>query len=114
MLRTPVKETRDMEENEQKDGFEGPWYAHPPMLNALVAGLLVGLGFGLGHLGLIPGLAEISIFVVAILVGGIHWMREGVETVVREREIGIDILMFAATLGSAILGLWDEASFLVF
>lgn len=31
-----------------------------------------------------------------------------------EREIGIEILMIAATIGSAILGMWDEAAFLVF
>jgi Cd2+/Zn2+-exporting ATPase len=103
-----------MEERDNEDGFEGPWYAYPPLRNALMAGLLVGLGFGLGHLGLIPGLAEIAIFVVAILLGGYHWMREGIEELVKEREISIDILMIIATVGSAILRLWDEAAFLVF
>lgn len=103
-----------MEEREREEGFEGKFYAHPPMRNALIAGSLVGLGFGLGHLGLIPGLAEISLFLVAILVGGYHWMREGIQKIFKEKEIGIDILMIAATVGSAFLGLWDEAAFLVF
>jgi Cd2+/Zn2+-exporting ATPase len=37
-----------------------------------------------------------------------------VEALVRERVVGIDLLMLAATVGSGILGLWDEAAFLVF
>lgn len=94
--------------------FEGKWYAHPPMRNALIAGLLTGTAFGLGHLGFIPHLAEILIYVVAILLGGYHWSREGTEELLGEKEIGIEILMMAATLGSAILGMWNEAAFLVF
>ena len=65
-------------------------------------------------LGFIPSIAEISIYVVAILLGGYHWSREGIEGVNEEKEIGIEILMMAATIGSAILGMWDEAAFLVF
>jgi Cd2+/Zn2+-exporting ATPase len=103
-----------MKEQEKGEGFEGKWYKHPPMRHALIAGFLVGLGFGLGHLGLIPWPAEIAFFLIAILLGGYHWMREGIEGLVKEKEIGIDILMIAATIGSAILGLWDEAAILVF
>ena len=47
------------------------------------------------------------------LIGGYHWAREGLEELVTERAIGIEILMLAATLGSIVLGLWDEAAFLV-
>ncbi len=94
--------------------FEGKWYAHPPMRNALISGLLTGVAFGLTHLGLISSIVEISIYAVAILLGCYHWSREGIEEFVEEKEIGIEILMMAATIGSAILGMWDEAAFLVF
>ena len=103
-----------MTRDERKEIFEGKWYTHPPMRNALIAGLLTGVAFGLAHLGIIPNLAETVIYAVAILLGGYHWSREGIEEFVREREIGIEILMMAATVGSAILGMWDEAAFLVF
>lgn len=99
---------------EKEDVFEGKWYTHPPMRNALLSGLLTGVAFGLGHLGIIPSIAEISIYVVAILLGGYHWSREGIEELIEEKEIGIEILMMSATVGSAILGMWDEAAFLVF
>lgn len=103
-----------MKDNKKEEGFEGKWYAHPPMRNALISGLLTGIAFVLGHLGFIPSIAEISIYVVAILLGGYHWSREGIEELIEEKEIGIEILMMAATIGSAILGMWDEAAFLVF
>ncbi|MFQ5826344.1 MAG: HAD-IC family P-type ATPase, partial [Dehalococcoidia bacterium] len=103
-----------MGNNEKEEIFEGTWYAHPPMRNALIAGLLTGTAFGLRHLGFIPPLAEISIYIIAIVLGGYYWSREGIEKLFEDREIGIEFLMMAATIGAAILGMWDEAAFLVF
>ena len=103
-----------MKNRKKEETFEGKWYAHPPMRNALMAGLLTGVAFGLAHLGVIPSLVETGIYIVAIPLGGYHWSREGIEELLKEREIGIKILMMAATIGSAILGMWDEAAFLVF
>lgn len=101
------------EETEKETIFEGKWYTHPPMRNALIAGLLIGIATGLGYFGFIPSIAEILIYIIAIILGGYHWGREGIEELIEEREIGIEILMMAATIGSAILGMWDEAAFLV-
>ncbi len=97
-----------------KEAFEGSWYAHPPMRNALIAGGLTTLAFASAHLRLVPSFIEILLYVVAIFIGGYHWIREGLEELIKEREIGIEILMLAATIGSAVLGMWDEAAFLVF
>ncbi len=99
---------------EKEEIFEEKWYAHPPMRNALISGLFAGTAFGLFHLGIISSIAEIAIYAGAILIGGYHWVREGIEEFIEEKEIGIEILMMAATIGSAILGMWDEAAFLVF
>ncbi|MBW2048219.1 MAG: cadmium-translocating P-type ATPase [Deltaproteobacteria bacterium] len=102
-----------MKEEVRVEGFEGPWWRHPPMRNALAAGVLTGTAFVLGHFGTIGPFVEIPVYVIAILLGGYHWAREGIEELVEEREIGIEILMIAATVGSAVLGMWDEAAFLV-
>jgi Cd2+/Zn2+-exporting ATPase len=51
---------------------------------------------------------------VAIPIGAYHWAREGLEELIEEREVGIEILMLAATAGAGALGLWDEAAALVF
>lgn len=94
--------------------FEGSWYQHPPMRNALIAGGLATISFALTHLKIMPSSLEIGVYVLAICIGGFHWIREGLEELIREWEIGIEILMIAATIGSALLGMWDEAAFLVF
>jgi len=109
-----MKEKCGCKREEREEIFEGKWYAHPPMRNALIAGLLTGTAFLLAHLGVIPSPVEISIYVIAILLGGYHWSREGIEELIEEKEVGIEILMMAATIGSAILGMWEEAAFLVF
>jgi len=96
------------------DGFDGPWWRYPPLRNALLSGLIAGTGFALAHLGLIPERIENVIYWFAIPLGGWHWTREGIEKLIAEREIGIEILMIAATVGSGLLGLWDEAAALVF
>jgi heavy metal translocating P-type ATPase len=100
-------------ENHQ-DGFEGQWWEYPILRNALMAGVLAGVGFVLAHAGFISEQVELAFYFVAIPLGGYHWAREAVEELFTEGEIGIDLLMLAATVGSGLLGLWDEAAFLVF
>lgn len=104
--------TKKCEEGD--DGaYEGVWYGHPPLRNALIAALLAGTGFILGHLGIIPAEIENLLFLIAIPIGAYHWTREGIEELISEHEIGIEILMIGATLGAIVLGLWDEAAALV-
>ncbi len=100
--------------NDHKEAFDGKWYSHPVMRNALIAGGLTTLSFASAHLRFTPPLIEILLYIAAIFIGGYHWIREGLEELIKEREIGIEILMMAATVGSVILGMWDEAAFLVF
>jgi Cd2+/Zn2+-exporting ATPase len=104
----------EMKNKEKEEIFERKWYAHPPLRNVLLAGVFLGIAFGLAYLGIIPSAVEITFYVIAILLGGYYWGREGIEELFEEKEIGIEILMMVATVGSAILGLWDEAAFLVF
>lgn len=97
-----------------KSEFEGSWYQHPVMRNALIAGGIAVGAYILRHTGLIAEIVEICFYLVAIVVGGKHWFLEGIEDLLKKREIGIEMLMSAAAIGSAILGMWDEAAFLVF
>ena len=96
-----------------EDGFSGPWWRFPPFRNALASGLLAGVAYLVAHLGLIGKGGEIALYLLAMLVGGYYWVREGIEELVHERIVGIDILMLAAAIGSAMLGLWEEAAALV-
>ncbi len=100
--------------NEKAATFTGKWYAHPLMRNALIAGMFTGGAFGLAQFGVIPLWIERGCYLIAILLGGYHWTREGLEELIAKQEIGIDFLMLGAAAGSMLLGLWDEAAFLVF
>ncbi|MGB3681031.1 MAG: cation-translocating P-type ATPase [Rubrobacteraceae bacterium] len=107
-------EVEDRDDDEEVESFEGPWYLFPPMRNALVAGALLLTGWLVERFTDAPEYVPISIFVVAILVGAYFWAKEGLEEFVEEREIGIEALMAAATVGAMILGAWFEAAFLAF
>ncbi len=96
-----------------EEEYEGPWWGFPPLRNALIAGLVAGVAWGLALAGLIPPAAETVLYWIAIPVGAWYWAREGLEALFRERVVGIEILMLAATLGAGILGLWEEAAALV-
>lgn len=82
-----------------------PWWAFPPLRNALVAGLLALPAWLLGLSGWIDPALEHLLYWLAIPVGAWYWAREGLEELLRERRVGISILMPAATSGAGILGL---------
>lgn len=103
-----------MHTEKKREEFEGKFYMHPPMRNALISGALTVAGFSLAHLGVISSGSEIAIYAFSIIIGAYHWAREGIEELFECKEVGIEILMMAATVGSVILGMWDEAAFLVF
>lgn len=96
-----------------QEDYEGPWWGFPPLSNALIAGLIAGAAWVLYLASVIPATAETVLYWIAIPVGAWYWAREGLEELFREKVIGIEILMLAATLGSGILGLWEEAAALV-
>jgi hypothetical protein len=59
------------------------------MRNALIAGVLTGIAFGLAHLGIIPSPVETALYLVAIPLGGYHWGREAI--------VAIGLLMTGAS-----------------
>ncbi|MGD9951525.1 MAG: heavy metal translocating P-type ATPase [Burkholderiales bacterium] len=99
--------------DDKQDGYSGPWWRYPPLFSAILAGLVAGGSFAAAHIGLISEALENVGYWIAIPLGGWHWMREGLEELLQEREVGIEILMLAAAAGSGALGLWDEAAALV-
>lgn len=95
------------------EGFDGPWWRFPPLRNALIAGVIAGAAWLLEQAGFLSAPMLTGLYLLAIPVGAWYWAREGLETLVEERVIGIEILMLAATVGAGILGLWEEAAALV-
>ena len=90
--------------------FSGRWWQFPPLRNALLAAVTAGVTFLLERLGVLAHEAAIGVYALSILLGGWHWIREGIADRIVERKGGIEILMMAATVGAAVLGMWDEAA----
>ncbi|OIB57308.1 heavy metal translocating P-type ATPase [Natrialba sp. SSL1] len=99
-------------EDEGHAQWSGPWYLFPPIRNALLAAVIAVLTFTFGFLNYLPAIAENGLYAVAMVLGGFHWAREGIEELVGEHEIDIEILMLAATGGAVFFGLWEEAAIL--
>lgn len=91
----------------------GRWWQFPPLRGALLAAIIAGTAFVLEHAQLLPRGIAIGAYALAIPIGGWHWIREGIAELIAERQVGIEILMIAATAGAALLGMWDEAAALV-
>lgn len=93
--------------------FEGPWWLFPPLRNALSAGIIALAAFLLGYFEVLGDRLVIWFYWLSILLGGYFWAKEGIEELIEEHEVGISILMLAATGGAGALGMWDEAAALV-
>ncbi|MEG3840449.1 heavy metal translocating P-type ATPase [Microcoleus sp. herbarium14] len=84
---------------------------HPDAVTAALCGILVILGslaLQLGWLGL-----AVLILPAAYVIGGYSSAREGLTTLVQERELDVDLLMIVAALGAAGLGLWRREYHLI-
>ncbi|VAW81084.1 Lead, cadmium, zinc and mercury transporting ATPase; Copper-translocating P-type ATPase [hydrothermal vent metagenome] len=89
-----------------------PWRNLQVVTSAL-SGVLLAIGFFGAMLGLSSMLAT-GLYLLAVVVGGWYFVREGIETLLKERQLGIEILMAVAAVTAGILGQWAEAAMLVF
>ena len=106
-------ETAGAEDRSEEGLYLGPWWGFPPLRRALIAGVILAATFGLDQAQVMEGVPVIALYVVAALIAASHWGPEAVEALA-ERRVNIDVLMGVATVGSALLGLWEEAAFLAF
>ena len=103
----------DANEHEGHEHYEGPWWRFPPMRNALISGVLLAVGFLLSTFGGVSVWVPKAFYVAAVFFGASHWGHEAIEAIGKLR-VNIDVLMAVATVGAAILNLWEEAATLAF
>ncbi|MFD2117796.1 heavy metal translocating P-type ATPase [Paenibacillus yanchengensis] len=60
--------------------------------------------------------ADVSIFlyVLAYIIGGFSQAIEGLRTLVKEKDIDVNLLMIFAAIGAASIGYWTEGALLIF
>jgi Cd2+/Zn2+-exporting ATPase len=101
----------DVDEDED-EGVEHIWES-PEVRWSALSGLLLAAGFGVSVFGGPDGVA-IGLYVAATLAGARFFALEALEELIRERTIGIELLMTVGATAAAALGEWGEAAMLVF
>ncbi|GBE91538.1 heavy metal translocating P-type ATPase [Nostoc cycadae] len=84
---------------------------HADILAALVCGVLLFFGWFALHLGWLGW--AILLLSTAYVIGGYESAREGITTLIKEKELDVDLLMIVAALGAASLGLWRREYHLI-
>ncbi|MEF2967523.1 heavy metal translocating P-type ATPase [Paenibacillus sp. M1] len=84
---------------------------HREMMLALGSGMLMLAGWGTD--GWSPELSVI-LYIAAYSLGGFIKAREGLLTLVRDKDLDVNLLMIAASLGAAAIGYWNEGAMLIF
>ncbi|MFS0873522.1 heavy metal translocating P-type ATPase [Paenibacillus xylanilyticus] len=81
------------------------------MQAALGSGLLMLIAWGTS-----PYFNTLSVmlYIVSYALGGWTKAKEGIETLVKDRDLDVNLLMIAASLGAAAIGYWNEGAMLIF
>ena len=85
-----------------------PW-RNPQVVASATSGLLLLVGFIGGYVGL-PLSLQTVLYVIAVVTGGYYFGREALEELVKEHEIGIELLMSVAAIVAGVMGQWAEAA----
>ncbi|PLZ10238.1 heavy metal translocating P-type ATPase [Fischerella thermalis] len=84
---------------------------HADAVAALVCGLFLLCGWLALHLGFLGW--ALLLLPIAYVIGGYESAREGLTTLITEKELDVDLLMIVAALGAAGLGLWRREYYLI-
>lgn len=95
-----------------KNQFYTKWIEHIELFNAIISGILIGIGWYLNSLG--NEKVAIPLFILAFVIGGFAKAKEGIEETIAERTLNVELLMIFAAIGSAIIGYWAEGAILIF
>lgn len=85
----------------------------PLLISTVLCGLFLALGWIGQQLGAAPWLV-IALFLISYATGGYSRLVEGVEALIKEKNLDINFLMILGALGAAVLGKWEEGAILMF
>ncbi|NMO97253.1 heavy metal translocating P-type ATPase [Paenibacillus lemnae] len=86
-------------------------FSNSEVLAAVGSGVLMLTAWG------VSGWSEwvsVMLYIISYTVGGWIKAKEGVETLIKERDLDVNLLMIAAALGAASIGYWNEGAMLIF
>jgi Zn2+/Cd2+-exporting ATPase len=90
----------------------GAWERHGAAIVTGLCLLFIGLAWWAGK-NEMRGL-EIALYIFAYVIGGYQKAREGLETLFKEKDLDVDLLMVVAAMGAASIGYWMDGAILIF
>lgn len=90
----------------------GLWERHSAILITVLCLVFIVLAWVMGKQGAAGW--EVGFFVLAYVIGGYRKAWEGLETLVKEKDLDVDLLMVVAAVGAASIGFWLDGAILIF
>ena len=90
----------------------GTWERHGAAIVTGLCLLFIGLAWWAGRSD--RRVLEISLYLLAYIVGGYQKAKEGLETLFKEKQLDVDLLMVVAAIGAASIGYWMDGAILIF
>ncbi|MUG46637.1 heavy metal translocating P-type ATPase [Paenibacillus woosongensis] len=84
---------------------------HREIIIALGSGVLMLTAWGVGSFS---QTISVLLYIAAYFTGGFLKAKEGLETLIKDRDLDVNLLMIAAALGAASIGYWNEGAMLIF
>jgi Cd2+/Zn2+-exporting ATPase len=88
------------------------WRDHAEAVTTALCAVAVLAGWLLLRAGLHT--VGVAVLVAGYVLGGYRQARDGALTLVRERELDVDLLMVIAAIGAAAIGEWFDGALLIF
>ena len=89
------------------------WDKHGEALTTVLCGLFVLAGVLAQRAGG-PASLFVPLYLAGYVLGGYRQAIDGVQTLVRDRELDVDLLMVVAAIGAAAIGYWGDGALLIF
>jgi Cd2+/Zn2+-exporting ATPase len=108
------QQEHDHEDGEDQDHSHGGIFGkNIELIFSIICGALLGIGFGLSFIEVVPSWVSLALYIAAYFFGGFFTAKEAIETV-SKGGFEIDFLMLVAAIGAALLGEWAEGALLLF
>lgn len=92
--------------------FSEFWERHGAVLTTVLSAVLAIAAWQAGARGW--SALEIPLYVAAYGIGGYRKAWEGLQTLIQEGDLDVDLLMVIAALGAASIGYWQDGAILIF
>ncbi|GGG73376.1 heavy metal translocating P-type ATPase [Paenibacillus radicis (ex Gao et al. 2016)] len=103
---------QDIKRSTTKDKERRQWLdRYGEGLAALASGVFIAVAW---QLGTVSHQWSVIFYLIAFAVGGFVKAKEGLHTLIAERDLDVNLLMLVAAIGAASIGYWTEGALLIF